>query len=232
MVVSALNNLGIIIVFMKYAIYDFDGTLLQAQTVPMILKHWEQSGLPQTQFKNIKRRIYTRYILQKLKVFGIQRERFRYWAMEQVGQLFGSVSFDQLSVFLDSLYEESKKSLHKKLVKQIQKDKVDGYTTILLSGNFDVFLERYRSLGFDYILGTTLFNADGKVKSNIEILSAKHKVPAIEKQFKAFMWSKTKAYSDAYADLDLLKKAKEAICVNPDRRLTAYAKANQWRIIL
>lgn len=229
---SEEDNLGIIIVLMKYAIYDFDGTLLQAQTVPMILKHWEKSNLPQTQFKKVKRRIITKYILQKLKIFGIQRERFRYWAMEQVGQLFGSISFDQLSVFLDSLYEESKKSLHKKLVKQIQKDKLDGYTTILLSGNFDVFLERYRSLGFDFVLGTVLFNPDGKVKSKIEILSAKHKVPAIQKQFKVFMWDKTKAYSDAFADLELLKKAKEAICVTPDRRLTAYAKANQWRIIL
>lgn len=217
---------------MKYAIYDFDGTLLQAQTVPFILDHWEEAKLSPDLFKKIKSKIYFRYLLLKLKVFGIKKDEFRYWAMTQVGKLFGSVSLDQLSNFLDSLYEKSKTKLHKKVVKQISKDKQDGHTTVLVSGNFDILLERYRDLGFDHIIGTSLFNQQGKVHQQIKILAADLKVPSLIAYFKTILWDKTKAYSDSYADIALLSKVKEAICVTPDKKLLKHAKANQWRIIL
>ena len=217
---------------MKYAIYDFDGTLLQAQSVPFILQHWQESKLSLYLFKKIKGKIYFRYVLLKLKIFGINQDEFRYWAMAKVGELFGSVSLEQLSAFLDTLYEKSKTKLHKKVVKQIQKDKQDGHTTVLVSGNFDVFLERYRHLGFDHVIGTSLFNQQGKVHQEIKMLSADLKVPSLIAYFKTILWDKTKAYSDSYADIALLTKVKEAICVTPDKKLLKHAQANQWRIIL
>lgn len=217
---------------MKYAIYDFDGTLLQTQTVPFILRHWQASSLPKTEYKKTKHAIIFRYVLMKLKVFGIRYDDFRYWAMGKVGQLFSTVSIEQLSQFLDELFVASKSLLHKKVVKQILKDKQDGFHTILLSGNFDVFLERYRVLGFDDILGTQLFDHQAKVFKTITILSADQKVSAILKKFPSIQWDKTKAFSDSYADIELLNKVKEAICVTPDKRLLKAAKVNQWRVIL
>lgn len=217
---------------MKYAIYDFDGTLLQTQTVPFILRHWQASSLPKSEYKKTKNAIIFRYVLMKLKVFGIRYDDFRYWAMGKVGQLFATISIDQLSQFLDELFVASKSLLHKKVVKQILKDKQEGFHTILLSGNFDVFLERYRVLGFDDILGTQLFDHQAKVLKNITILSADQKVAAILKKFPAIQWDKTKAFSDSYADIELLNKVKEAICVTPEKRLLNVAKANQWRVIL
>ena len=217
---------------MKYAIYDFDGTLLQTQTVPFILRHWQTSSLPKTAFKKTKNAIIFRYVLMKLKVFGIQYDQFRYWAMAQVGQLFATITFDQLSQFLDTLFLASKTLLHKKIVKQILKDKKEGFHTVLLSGNFDVYLERYRSLGFDDVLGTRLYDHHAKVIHPLSILTADQKVPSLLKKYPAFQWDKTKAYSDSYADIELLNKAKEAICVTPDKRLLKFAKANRWRIIV
>ena len=217
---------------MKYAIYDFDGTLLQAQSVPFILQHWQESKLSPDLFKKIKGKIYFRYVLLKLKIFGINQDEFRYWAMAKVGELFGSVSLEQLSAFLDTLYEKSKTKLHKKVVKQIQKDKQDGHTTVLVSGNFDVFLERYRHLGFDHVIGTSLFNQQGKVHQEIKMLSADLKVPSLIAYFKTILWDKTKAYSDSFADIALLTKVKEAICVTPDKKLLKHAQDNQWRVIL
>jgi phosphoserine phosphatase len=101
-----------------------------------------------------------------------------------------------------------------------------------LSGNFDVFLERYRVLGFDEIIGTQLFDHQAKVFKSITILSADQKVSAILKKFPSIQWDKTKAFSDSYADIELLNKVKEAICVTPDKRLLKASKANQWRVIL
>jgi len=217
---------------MKYAIYDFDGTLLQASTVPFILQQWKASSLPKSTHHKINRAIIFRYVLMKLKVFGIRYDDFRYWAMGKVGQLFATITIDQLSQFLDDLFVASKSLLHKKVVKQILKDKQEGFHTILLSGNFDVFLERYRVLGFDEIIGTQLFDHQAKVFKSITILSADQKVSAILKKFPSIQWDKTKAFSDSYADIELLNKVKEAICVTPDKRLLKAAKANQWRVIL
>ena len=217
---------------MKYAIYDFDGTLLQTQTVPFILRHWQASSLPKAAFKKTKNDIIFRYVLMKLKIFGIQYDQFRYWAMAQVGHLFSTITIDQLSQFLDDLFLASKPILHKKIVKQILKDKQEGFHTVLLSGNFDVFLERYRDLGFDDILGTPLFDEKGHVLNKLTILSAAQKVSVIVKKFPSIQWDKTKAFTDSYADIELLHKAKEAICVTPDKRLLKVAKEKSWRVIL
>jgi phosphoserine phosphatase len=217
---------------MKYAIYDFDGTLLQTQTVPFILRLWQVSSLPKAAFKKTKNAIIIRYVLMKLKIFGIHYDQFRYWAMAQVGQLFATITIDQLSQFLDDLFLASKSLLHKKVVKQILKDKQEGFHTVLLSGNFDVFLERYRSLGFDDILGTRLFDNNAKVTSPLTILSADQKISAIVKKIPSIEWDKTKAYTDSYADIELLNKVKEAICVTPDKRLLKVAKEKSWRVIL
>lgn len=216
---------------MKYAIYDFDGTLLQAQTVPMILQQWQASSLPKTLFKKIKLSIQFRYVMYRLKIFGIKRETFRAWAMVQVGRLFASLPLETLSQFLDTLYGASKKHLHKKLVKLIQKDRADGFTTILLSGNYDVFLERYREIGFDHIIGTSLFNEQGKMCDPIEIIISDKKPKVIEQRFPSLHWEKVKAYADSMYDLPLLTKAKEAIIVTPDAKLRAYATERQWRIL-
>jgi len=216
---------------MKYAIYDFDGTLLQTQTVPFILRHWQASSLPKSVFKKTKNAIMFRYVLMKLKIFGIQYDQFRYWAMAQVGHLFSTITIDQLSQFLDDLFLASKPILHKKIVKQISKDKQEGFHTILLSGNFDVFLERYRDLGFDDIIGTRLFDKNAKVINPL-IFLAEQKVSIIVKKFPSIQWDKTKAFSDSYADIELLNKVKEAICVTPDARLLKVAKTNGWRVIV
>jgi phosphoserine phosphatase len=217
---------------MKYAIYDFDGTLLQTQTVPFILRHWKKLNLTPKLYQKLYRQIIFRYLLVKSKLFGMKYDQFRYWSMAKVGQLFSGVSMEVLSQFFDSLYQEASPFLHKKVIKHIQKDKEEGYQTVLLSGNFDVFLERFRPLGFDYIIGTPLYNLEGKIPATITMLSADQKIPSLLNALKDLQWSETKAYTDSYADIQLLNQVKHPICVTPDKRLIAHAKANQWRIIL
>jgi phosphoserine phosphatase len=216
---------------MKYAIYDFDGTLLQAQTVPFILSQWEKSGLVSSLYKKTKRAIQLKYVMYRLKIFGLQREAFRAWAMIQVGSLFSSISLNELTKFLDALYQSSLPKLHKKVLKQIKLDKQAGFTTILLSGNYDMFLERYRIHGFDYIIGTSLFNEDGRQRKTIEIVISEKKPTEILRAFPAIRWEQTKAYADSIYDLPLLSLVKEPICVTPDGRLKKHALLHNWKVI-
>jgi phosphoserine phosphatase len=226
-----MTSHGKILKQMRYAIYDFDGTLLQAPTVPFILDQWKKSDLPKDRFIQIKRKIQFQYVLYRLRVFGVKREAFRAWAMVQVGRLFASITLQALSNFLDQLYEASLPSLHKKIVKQIKLDKQAGFTTILLSGNYDIFLERYRTHGFDYILGTSLFNEQGAAREKIEIVISSKKSEAILKAIPQIRWDQTKAYADSIYDLPLLDLVKEPICVTPDARLKKHAILHHWKII-
>jgi phosphoserine phosphatase len=216
----------------KFAIYDFDGTLLQTQTVPLILRHWGKSSLPKKLYNQLKRQIIFRYILVKSKVFGLNYDQFRYWSMGKVGLLLTSIPLNQLQIFLDSLYLASKKYLHKTVLQHLKKDKKHGYQTVLLSGNFDIFLERFRELGFDFIYGTSLFNIEGKMNQPLHILSADRKLPTMVTELPQIDWGNSKAYTDSFIDLALLKKVKEPICVTPDRRLLTLAEANHWQVIL
>jgi phosphoserine phosphatase len=70
------------------------------------------------------------------------------------------------------------------------------------------------------------------VLNKLTILSAAQKVSVIVKKFPSIQWDKTKAFTDSYADIELLHKAKEAICVTPDKRLLKVAKEKSWRVIL
>jgi phosphoserine phosphatase len=81
-------------------------------------------------------------------------------------------------------------------------------------------------------LGTPLFDEKGHVLNKLTILSAAQKVSVIVKKFPSIQWDKTKAFTDSYADIELLHKAKEAICVTPDKRLLKVAKEKSWRVIL
>lgn len=215
----------------KFAIYDFDGTLLLKQSVPFILQQWKIFlGKTQT-YQQIYRKIIIKYAIYKLSVFGYRKEAFHRDSMALIASLFATVTIEQLGVFLDALAKASQPYLNKRILRAIDKDKKAGYQLILLSGNYDVFLERYRDLGFTHILGSGLFNERARVHDKPSILIGEEKNKALEKSIPYFSWQHTKAYADSYYDLVLLRKVKEAIAVNPDRKLAAYAKKAKWTIL-
>jgi phosphoserine phosphatase len=215
----------------KFAIYDFDGTLLLKQSVPFILQQWKALQTNTQVYHRIYRTILLKYVKYKLGFFGYRKEAFHRDSMALIASLFATISIDQLSVFLDALAKASQPYLNKKILRAIDKDKKAGYQLILLSGNYDVFLERYRGLGFDYILGSGLFNEQARVHKQPMILIGEEKNKALEKRIPNFNWQHTKAYADSYYDLVLLRKVKEAIAVNPDRKLASYARQSKWTIL-
>lgn len=215
----------------KFSIFDFDGTLLQTATVPFILKAWKKSKLNPKKYQQVYRGIMLRYLKFKLKVFGLKKEEFRAWTMQQVGSLLLSVQDRDRSQFLDQLFRISKTFLHPSVKRMITKDQKLGYQTILLSGNYDVFLERYRELGFDYIVGTSLFDQKGNAITNPEIIIAEKKPLVLQTTIPGFTWKLSKAYADAIYDLPLLSKVTQVIAVTPDRALRKLAMQHRWQVI-
>jgi phosphoserine phosphatase len=215
----------------KFAIYDFDGTLLLKQSVPFILRQWKALQLPSRAYSSMYRTMLFKYAVYKIGIFGYRKETFHRDSMSLLATLFATVTIEQLGLFFDALAKVSQPFLNKKILRAIEKDKKAGYQLVLLSGNYDVFLERYRQLGFDHILGSGLFNEQARVHKQPTILIGEEKNKALEKRIPNFNWQHTKAYADSYYDLVLLRKVKEAIAVNPDHKLAQYAKKAKWTIL-
>jgi phosphoserine phosphatase len=215
----------------KYAIYDFDGTLLLKQTVPHLLKTWKQRGLGLQTYRRIYRWMIRRYFMYKSQLFGIDQKSFRLQAMQRLVELFQLVTVEELGRFFDEAYDRAKPFLNKNVLKAIKKDKKLGYTTVLLSGNYDVFLERFRNLGFDEIIGTSLFDVQGNLVKHPNIIIGDEKIHQLEQRLPELDWKQTKGYADAYYDLPILSKVAQPICVYPDKKLLKHAKLQQWTIL-
>ena len=215
----------------KYAIYDFDGTLLLKQTVPHLLKTWKHRRIGLQTYQRIYRWMIRRYLMYKSKLFGLDQKTFRLQAMQRLVELFQLVSLEELGRFFDEAYDRAKPFINKNVVKALKKDKKLGYTTVLLSGNYDVFLERFRHLGFDEIIGTSLYDVQGQLIKHPKIIIGDEKINQLEQRLPELDWFHTKGYADAYYDLPILSKVAQPICVFPDRKLLKHAKRKGWTVL-
>lgn len=215
----------------RYAIYDFDGTLLLKQTVPHLLKTWKKRGLGLQRYRRIYRKMIQQYFLYKFKIFGISQKTFRLQSMQRLTELFSLVSKEELHRFFDDAFRLAKPFLNASVLKALKKDKKEGYHTVLLSGNYDVFLHRFKHLGFDTIVGTSLMDEQNEIIEKPSIIIGDKKIEVLESLLPDLNWAHTKGYADAYYDLPILSKVKEAICVNPDKKLYAYMKKHGWRML-
>lgn len=213
---------------MKLAIVDFDGTLLQKQTVPHLLKTWKKLKLTPKAYQQVMRWIIFRYALYKLKIFGVDQKTFRLQAMQKLTYLFQKVAPTTLHHFFEKAFHLANPFLNQAVIDAIEQDKKEGYTVILLSGNYDAFLKHFQSLGFDQVIGTPLFNHDGELINIPNIIIGEKKIEAIKSLYPQVNWQESKAYADAYYDLPILKQVSEPIMVTPDKKLRKYGGKHQW----
>ena len=213
---------------MMYSIVDFDGTLLQKQTVPHLLKTWKARGLHLKAYRRVYRWMIIRYIRYKLKIFGLNQKTFRLTAMQRMTELFALLTKEQLHAFFQDAYQRAQPHINEAVVRAIKEDKQNGMTVILLSGNYDAFLNCFKPLGFDVVLGTKLFDASQQLIQHPNIIIGDKKVDLIESNFPHIDWKNTKGYADAYYDLPILSKVGLPIVVTPDKKLMRYAKEKSW----
>lgn len=216
---------------MKLAIYDFDGTYIEKQTIPILFKLWKKHGLNKFAYKHIWRDILVHYFLYKLKIFKWDKRRFNPYAMIKTAELLNAIPKEKLDHFIKSLYLELQKHRFKPLIQQVAKDKKEGFTTVLLSGNLDIILQPFKKDGFDYIIGSSSINNNQLLASNnITILIEDRKKEMILDTFPKADLSISKAYADNGYDLPVLKMVGLPIAINPDRELFNYASKHQWKI--
>lgn len=207
---------------MKLAIYDFDGTYVNAQTVPFVFKLWKEQGKDQQVFKLLYRKLMIWYILYKLKI-GWNHETFRKNAMALTIDLLHSLNEEERAIFLKDLYIKLQPHINQDLKEQLIKDKKDGYHTVLLSGSFDIMLMPFLNEGFDDVIGT-VSQKDGQLLSyeTVDIIIKNKKIEAIKSKFPNADLTQSKAYADSYYDLPLLLEVKDGYAYRPDKKLRKY----------
>jgi phosphoserine phosphatase len=148
--------------------------------------------------------------------------------MQRMTELFALLSKDQLDEFFLDAYHRSKPFINQDVLRAINDDKQKGMTIILLSGNYDGFLNCFKPLGFDIVLGTQLFDESNQLIHTPSIVIGEKKVSLLEERLPNIDWKNTKGYADAHYDLPILTKVGQPIVVTPDKKLTRYAKEKGW----
>lgn len=209
---------------MKLAIYDFDGTYVDVQTVPFVFKLWKEQNKDQKVFKRLYRKLMTWYVLYKLKI-GWNHETFRKNAMALTIDLLHSLNEEERNTFLKDLYIKLQPYINQDLKEQLSKDQKDGYHTVLLSGSFDIMLLPFLNEGFDDVIGT-VSQKDGNLLSyeTVDIIIKNKKIEAIKSKFPNADLTQSKAYADSYYDLPLLLEVKDGYAYHPDKKLKRYAE--------
>jgi phosphoserine phosphatase len=217
---------------MKLAIYDFDGTYVSKQTLPLLYRLWKKKGLNDKVYKKIWRGFIWRYVLYKLKIFGWNKRRINPYTMRKTADLLGSISREKLNRFLNDYYQFLQAYIFKPLKEQLLIDKEQGYHTVLLSGNLDIILQPFKEEGFDTIIGSQS-TLDGQLlgSDDIHILIEGDKKARLLEVFPHADYDQSKAYADNGYDLPILQLVGHAYAVNPDKELETYAKTYGFEVI-
>ncbi|MBN2877589.1 MAG: haloacid dehalogenase-like hydrolase [Bacilli bacterium] len=217
---------------MKLAIYDFDGTYVEIQTLTFLYKLWKKEHINDKAHRKIWRTIMRRYLFHKFNLFGWNKQTFRANAMELTADLFLSIDREALSDFLQSFYENIRPFISKAMKSQLRKDHEEGFHTVLLSGNYDLILKPFLVEGFDTVIGTVVETENGLLSSTeVEIIINQKKQEMIKEHFPEADYSASKAYADSDYDLPIFELVGHPICVNPDAELREIAVQRGYTIL-
>lgn len=219
---------------MNLAIYDFDGTLLMRDTLPMLGKEWLR-----------QKRSRTRYFLTffsmipavfQYKLGLINREKFKNLVFDKFNRIFQGMTRAEINEFFQSAYPHLKEVFNATVLKEIKTARQQDFHCVLLSGSYaDLLRIVARDLGIDTVIGAELAFRDGLFddRGEIPFINGKEKVALLQETFtgKAVNWDRSKCFADSVADIELMQLVGEPVAVNPDPGLRSYAVDNQWKII-
>ena len=226
---------------MKIAIFDFDGTLFPVETIPFLIKQYPKLGYSRVKQIKMLFGLIPELLSYKLSK-NPDKEKFRHRAVYLFLSMFEGMTEDEVHEFFLKNVETVKTLLDPEVLSEVKKCHDKGYHTVLLSGCFNMMLNPLaKDYDFDEVIGTALIFSQYKdqqprmqSKLPIVIISGEQKVTAARSINKGSEvdWQSSVAYADSYYDEPILRLVGHKVAVNPDQRLTAIAKENDWRILL
>ncbi len=222
---------------MKLAIFDFDGTLFPKDTLPFLLSQYKDLGCSRLTCYKIYLTMIPLFIRYKLEIVTkLSREQMKLIAVKKFNYIFKGKTEEELITFFERSTSKVKGLLNKRVVKEVERARTEGFHTVLLSGTYDYLLANLgKHLGFDTVIGTKMHFTNGTFDPNIdpEIVIGDLKLKKVYDMFKGqeVNWQESRAYADGYSDIDLLEAVGQPVAVHPEAKLKEIAIQRNWQII-
>lgn len=222
-------------IFLKLAVFDFNGTIFPKETIPFLIKCWKK-------FNYSKYRLYKLYIILLPLILKYRfsflttmaKEELKVKFMERFATMFEGMSKNEIEKYFKKVEKEARQYYNIEVINSLKEFKNKNYETVLLSGAFIQLLEIIGNrLGFDKVIGSSILSSKNPGKNKISVLSGSNKLKVLKENYESedVDWENSHAFADSIDDLELLEAVGNPIAVNPDQKLLEYAENKGWDII-
>ena len=223
---------------MKLAIYDFDGTLYEKETLPFIIKYYGKKNYSKIKLIQFYIRIIGLTLKYKLKLDeSLDKEKYRATSSKIFMHLFENMKKEQINKFFCDCVIEMIKHFNPEVVKSINNKKKHGYHIVVCSGANTLLLNGVANyIEYDTVIGTELHFLENGLydfDAQLVVITGKNKSKAVLERFKdkEVDWENSYAYGDSYYDFDVMNLTGNPVAVNPDEGLRKVAVENGWEIL-
>lgn len=218
----------------KLAIFDFDGTLLMKDTLPILALEWRRQHRSRLNYLLMYSAILPCMLGYKLRI--VSRDSFRYLALTSFRQLFRRMTPAEIEAFFDNAYEGLQPYFNPLVLTAIHDSTSNGYKAVLVSGAYSQLLRSVaKNLGIDLYVGSEMTFREG-------VFDHRAQQGVIEGQLKLDMlldglrgeeidWLGSRSYGNSFSDIPIMEVAGEPVAVNPDSRLREHALKHGWSIL-
>ena len=222
-------------IFLKLAVFDFNGTIFPKETIPFLIKCWKE-------FNYSKYRLYKLYVIllpllikyRLPSLTTMSKEEMKIKFMERFATMFAGMSQSEIERYFLKVEKEARQHFNLEVISSLEDFKDGEYETVLLSGAFIQLLEVVGNrLEFDKVFGSTILNDSKQEDKSPSVLSGSQKLKVLKVNYesKDVDWENSYAYADSIDDLELLEEVGNPVAVKPDQKLLEHAQNRGWAII-
>ncbi len=213
------------------AFYDVDGTLIRANIVHAFAFYaLNQPTLLGSAWKTLT-------TAASAPLFWAADKVSRRWFNELFYQYYRGQSEDRLVVLAEELFDEViKPAIYPGARDLIEESRRAGCRQVLISGGLDFTVAPLaRHLGIEDVIANRLEMSRGAATGRLEkpVIAGATKA-VIMREFATthgIDLTSSWAYSDSYSDYAMLAVVGRPTAVNPDLRLRALARSNDWPVV-
>ena len=219
---------------MKLAIFDFDGTLLQKDTLPCLGKEWLRQGRSRLRYYSVWAAVLPAWLAFKLRLTS--RENMKRQGFKSFNRMYTGLCRAEIIEFFRRAYPYVKSHFNPAVLEEIESARRQGFHCVLVSGSYLELLQIIGAdLGMDTVLGAQLAyrNDIYDPHGNTRFVDGQAKRKMLLDAFRdqAIDWRTSRAYGDSLTDIYIMETVGEKIAVRPDPHLLDYADQNGWRIM-
>ena len=212
---------------MALALFDLDETLLAGDSDYLWGQHLVQQGaVDGDHYERTNREFYEQYKQGTLDIYEFSRFAFKPLSEYPIAKL---------KAWREEFVEEKIKPIMlTRGIELVEEHRDQGDTLIIITSTNEFITEPIAQLyQVHQLIATRLETVNGKYTGNLDVpCFSKHKVDRLNEWLQTTKQDLTGSYgySDSHNDIPLLDAVTHAIAVDPDDKLRAHAKENNWRV--